>query len=116
MTRIEAIEQLRKIFSSSSHGRRASLGEDGIYLVYRARYESAAKRVAALVRDADGHVVEVAKHGKMRHVEDHAVTLPWRVVFTIGVDEDTFLQTGKRFGAMVRDKGPRVVMGRVVRS
>lgn len=114
--RMDAIESLRKIFASKSHGQVANLQVEGIYLRYRTRYEKSARRVAALVRDAGGDVIELSKSGKMRSSDEHRVSQPWSVLFTVGVDEDTYLETGKRFGVMALAQRPKLLMGRLVSS
>lgn len=76
---------------------RNKVSEDGIYLVYRCRYEWAAREVAEMVRQARGqaHVTKVGKMTKVMKRTEHGsyetFSSPWKVEFTVGVDEDLYL-------------------------
>lgn len=77
---------------------RGNVSEDGIYLVYRSRYQESARDVAQMVRDLNGFVELVQKTGKMtstthkgKYGPYNTFSKPWRVVFSVGIDEDLYL-------------------------
>ena len=77
---------------------RSKLHVDGIWLVNRFRYQPNAAEFARMVEALGGLVVEVCKTTKVE-IKDHQSTLPIRVVFTVGIDADLYLE-GK---ATIRD-------------
>jgi hypothetical protein len=87
-TTLDAIAELRKI-ARGSHGLR-SITERGIALLYRGRYESSAAKVAELVAQAGGDVWSKRKVGKTV-VSNYTATRTWRVEFTVGTAEDSYI-------------------------
>lgn len=69
---------------------RNKVREDGIYLVFNSRYEESVRRVAKMVEELGGDVVEVRKHGKTTY-RDCTASKTWRIDFTVGIDEDLYL-------------------------
>ncbi len=84
----EALKTLRNRTRARPDRGRKGLGQDGIYMVYRSRYEDAAREVADLVREAGGTVDYVKKIGTIGR---EMTGRPWHVVFTVSVDADNYL-------------------------
>lgn len=69
---------------------RNKVREDGIYLVFNSRYEESVRRVAKMVEELGGDVIEIQKHGKTTY-RGHSASKTWRIDFTVGIDEDLYL-------------------------
>lgn len=87
----DAAKQIRSILQAKSHGEAKSFSRTDKGITYRARYKAAIDRVAALVREAGGKIVDVGKAGKMRRLPSHQVTQPNFITFTLGERGDAFI-------------------------
>lgn len=111
------VEELRKIAASAMRSSPESVTENASgNIVLRARYEAAIKRVAKLVRETGGDIVQMTRAGKIRR-DAHGSTIgnaqPFMIEFSVGVDEDVFIRTGTRLDA--RGSSPTVAYGRMVK-
>lgn len=75
---------------------RTNVRVDGVYLTYRSRYEGSLKDVEKLIKALGGHIEEKGKSGKVRYLEGHQTTLPYYITFSVGIDEDLYLERGVR--------------------